>query len=187
MSIASEINRIKGAVNDIKDALAAKSADVSEDLKINDLADLIENLPSGSDSTLIGLIQRDLTSLDVPDGTTSIGDYAFSQFTSLESITIPNSVTTIGSGAFSSCTNLTSIKIGNAITSIGMAAFSSCSHIDELTIKATTPPTVGSYVFMQANIQNLYVPATSVNAYKNASGWSTFASVIKPIINTLEF
>src|SRR5688572_30005781 len=41
---------------------------------------------------------------------TSIGDYAFTQRTSLTSVTIPDSVTTIGESAFESC-SLTSVTI----------------------------------------------------------------------------
>ena len=43
-----------------------------------------------------------LTSITIPDGVTSIGDYAFEEC-SITSITIPNSVTSIGDRAFSEC------------------------------------------------------------------------------------
>jgi hypothetical protein len=55
----------------------------------------------GSDtSTLIDLIERDITSIDIPYGTTKIGGYAFYGDTSLVSITIPNTVTHFGKNAF---------------------------------------------------------------------------------------
>lgn len=40
---------------------------------------------------------------DITYAVTSIGDYAFSQCSSLTSVNIPNSVTSIGARAFSSC------------------------------------------------------------------------------------
>lgn len=64
----------------------------------------------------------------------SIGDYAFSQCSSLTNITIPNSVTQIGKGAFWYCSGLASITIPNRVSSIGLLAFSYCSSMTEATI-----------------------------------------------------
>ena len=47
----------------------------------------------------------------IPEGTTMIGDYAFSGCSSLTSVTIPNSVTLIGPWVFEECSSLTSINI----------------------------------------------------------------------------
>ena len=44
-----------------------------------------------------------LTALEIPEGVTSISNYAFNFCTSLTSITIPESVTTIGESAFGFC------------------------------------------------------------------------------------
>ena len=52
----------------------------------------------------------EITKLVIPDGVTSIGDYAFSVCKALTSVTIPNSVTSIGKRAFYGCSALTSIR-----------------------------------------------------------------------------
>ncbi|MBO4451398.1 MAG: leucine-rich repeat domain-containing protein [Bacteroidaceae bacterium] len=65
---------------------------------------------------------------------TSIGSYAFREFTGLTSITIPNSVTTIGRSAFSGCTGLTSITIPNSVTAIGWYSFQNCTGLNEIII-----------------------------------------------------
>ena len=57
------------------------------------------------------------TSYIIPDGVTSIGDFAFMYCISLKSITIPNSVTSIGDGAFMYCESLQSITIPENVTS----------------------------------------------------------------------
>ena len=49
--------------------------------------------------------------LIIPDGVTSIGDYAFAGCTGLTSVIIPDSVTSIGESVFHSCSGLTSITI----------------------------------------------------------------------------
>ena len=51
-----------------------------------------------------------LTSIDIPDSVTSIGDYAFSN-TSLTSITIPKNVISIGENVFDGCSSLENIFV----------------------------------------------------------------------------
>ena len=71
--------------------------------------------------------------LAIPDGTTSIGDYAFTGI-KINSITIPNSVTNIGIQTFYKCSGLTSITIPNSVASIGTNAFYNCLDLTSVHI-----------------------------------------------------
>ncbi|MBD5389703.1 leucine-rich repeat domain-containing protein, partial [bacterium] len=62
-------------------------------------------------------------SVTIPDGVTSIGDYAFYGCEGLTSVTIPEGVTTIGERAFLYCMGLTSINIPESVTAIGGGNF----------------------------------------------------------------
>ena len=75
-----------------------------------------------------------VTDLVIPEGVTSIGNYAFSDYDGLVSVSIPDSVTTIGEQAFYNCRNLAAMIIGDGVTSIGYRAFSSCLKLTEVTI-----------------------------------------------------
>ena len=75
-----------------------------------------------------------LTSVNIPNTVTSIGELAFSGCSSLTSIDIPNSVTSIGIGAFADCSSLTSITIPNSVTYIGDYAFKNCSSLTSIDI-----------------------------------------------------
>ena len=70
-----------------------------------------------------------LTSVEIPNSVTSIGDFAFDRCSGLISVEIPNSVTSIGDFAFYGCSGLTSVSIGNSITSIDESVFSGCSGL----------------------------------------------------------
>lgn len=77
---------------------------------------------------------RELTTVKVKLGVTSIGNSAFSCCNSLTSVIIPNTVTSIGAWAFTSCSSLTSITIPNSVTRIRVYAFSDCSSLISITI-----------------------------------------------------
>ena len=78
-----------------------------------------------------------VTELVIPDGVTSIGNYAFHNCSSLTSITIPDSVTTIGDNAFYNCYSLTSITIPDSVTTIGDEAFYSCNSLSRIFYKGS--------------------------------------------------
>lgn len=119
-----------------------------------------------------------LTSITIPDSVTSIGMSVFEACIGLTSITIPNSVTSIGGYAFLDCTGLTSVTIGNGVTSIGDMAFFSCNKLKIIRMSATNPPTLDSRAFEDTSIEKIIVPKSAINAYKAATGWSTYADKI---------
>ena len=74
------------------------------------------------------------TSFTIPDSVTSIGDFAFSDCSSLTSVTIGDGVTSIGWGAFYLCFNLASVTIPGSVTSISDFAFAMCPALTTITV-----------------------------------------------------
>ena len=93
---------------------------------------------------------------------------------------LPDTLTNIGNTTFYQ-TLVESIVIPSGVTNIGQRVFDSCSRLTSVTVLRTTPPTLGSTAFPNNSGLIIRVPAESVNTYKSASGWSSYASRIQAI------
>jgi hypothetical protein len=128
-----------------------------------------------------------LTEVTIPNSVTKIGSYAFSDCDGLNEVTIGNAVTSIGSYAFSGCDDLKGVTIGNSVSSIGSYAFNGCTALSTVVSRSTTPPTISNAdeTFYKDTYLNgvLYVPESSIEAYKSAYGWKNFWE-INPLSET---
>lgn len=87
----------------------------------------------------------DLTSIDLPDSVTSIGNNAFFSC-ALTSIDLPESVTSIGDSAFGGCGLLTSIDLPENVTSIGYQTFWECNAMTSINMSKSVT-SIGDYAF----------------------------------------
>ena len=79
-----------------------------------------------------------LEQVTIPSSVTRIGKYAFHWCKALTQVVIPSSVTHIEDHAFHNCTNLEQVTISSGVTSIGYAAFAWCNALVKLTIPEST-------------------------------------------------
>ena len=83
---------------------------------------------------------------DIPEGTQSIGDFAFAGSDLLTHVTIPTSTTNIGGYAFSNCANLLSVEIPDGVTNLPHSAFYNCAQLGNITLPKSIK-SIGRYVF----------------------------------------
>ena len=127
---------------------------------------------------------EEVKEVNIPDGLTSIGNYAFYKCGDLTSITIPESVTSIGAYTFYGCNGLTSITIPQSVTSIGSSAFNGC-NLESVKVMTSNPPTIGSsgFDYSTYNSAILDVPQSSLNAYLSTT-WNNFKNIDADGYNT---
>lgn len=118
----------------------------------------------------------------IPNTITIIGDEAFKNVQAFQNLIIHEGVTNIGSHAFRYNKIMETLDLPSTLTTIGTQAFSNCSNLESITIRAIVPPTIGAHssIFSGSSC-NIYVPSESVDAYKTATNWTTYASRIQAI------
>ena len=126
----------------------------------------------------------------------------FGSFSTLSELTLPKSIKSFGESAFYGCTGklilncnvpgssysdendrvpifygarFTDVVICENVISLGYNAFRFCEQLQNVYVKPTVPPTLGSNAFVEnAANRKIYIPYQSVEAYNNASEWKYY-------------
>lgn len=81
--------------------------------------------------------REEITSVSLPDGLYSVGDFAFYNCTSLTTVTLPDTVVSIGMKSFMDCENLQIFTTGSSLMSIYDSAFESCSSLKSISLPSS--------------------------------------------------
>lgn len=93
----------------------------------------------------------------------------------LTEYTIPDGVTSVGDYAFYNCSNITKITIPEGVAAIGDNAFDGCSCLVEVYCNAVYPPEIGSEVFKYTpNNRIINVPRNSLDDYNAVPNWRRY-------------
>lgn len=135
-----------------------------------------------------------------------LSGYTFANFTGLTSVSLSGVTYLQNDGRqFSSCRQLTDFELigdgtiyipqyfinGDSLTAITLSGISEISNayglnygnsqasVRKLTMLDTTPPTINDTSISAYNPTVIYVPSSALNAYKTASVWKNYASIIQ--------
>ena len=143
-----------------------------------------------------------LSSVSIPKTVTTLGGSVFSNCKSLISVSIAKGVVDLGPWIFDNCDNLEEVSfapriltsslfrnlkalkkvtLSEEVATIDVWAFENSNKLTTLIIKAATPPTLNNGALNNTALTHIYVPAASVDTYKNDRKWGVFADKIQAI------
>lgn len=203
MNVANKLVNVCNKINNAKihcnEMLVTKG--VSEASTLWEVGDKIGEIVLGdggaTKEALIDLIECDITELNIPNGTTSIGYAAFAYREQMTKVIIPNSVETIDVLGFSYCEALSSITIprtvvnimdyafdscnalssivfeeNSSLTTLGTNAFSGCTALSSITIPIGISQ-IGSGTFLRcSNLNSLILPRTEMISLNSTNAFS---------------
>lgn len=135
-------------------------------------------------------LKTSIVSVSISEGITSVGDYAFKDYSGIKNIELPSTLTAIGSYAFDGC-SITELEIPNSVTNMEIACFASCSSLSQLTLSSGLAE-IPNYAFSGcrslisvtipegvidlipgafhacSNLQTVYIPSTIENIYASS-------------------
>lgn len=107
--------------------------------------------------------------LDIGEGITSIGDYAFTFLTKLAALDVPAGIAEIGDGAFGWCSALKSVALPEGLAKIGSRAFVWCAGLEGVTLPASLAD-IAPDAFLWCNSFAAFSIAEGNNAYAVVDG-----------------
>ena len=149
---------------------------------------------------------KSLEEISIPDSLTKVDSYSFYQSTGLKYIRFPRNLTSIETNAFDYISqndmvlpysvktigdtfqfnsNLERAVLPMGIEKIGSVCFAGCYNLRKLIIRAVIPPKLDYYnsLFpLSGRNVEIFVPVSSIEAYKEAKGWHRFNTRYRPMI-----
>lgn len=108
-----------------------------------------------------------ITTVILPDGVISVGDYAFAFCDNLETIELNEGLQIIGEGAFygyNSTNKIKSIIIPSTVTEIEKNSFRSCQNLENVIFSGDNITTIGEYAFLECTkLSSITLPNSVTN------------------------
>ena len=152
-SASTKVGRYKGNEFDVEFPREIKGK------KMNGVAGTTSSVPDN---------YKNIVSVVLPEGYTSIGDYAFYGCTNLEKITLPSTLETIGKDAFHGCSKLKEIILPDKVKEIGPNSFCGCTSLAVLKL-SNKLKNIPGYAFAGCSgLKEIVLPESIVSLEKGS-------------------
>ena len=105
--------------------------------------------------------------LVIPEGVTSLGNYAFTGCNGLTSVTIPDGVT-LGEGVFMECSGLTSVSIPDNVIFNGAVIFAGCSSLKAINLPSSLTNVPPLLLAGCSSLESITIPANVVKIWQRS-------------------
>ena len=112
--------------------------------------------------------------LVIPEGVTSIGNYAFSNNTNVKTVVLPSSVTDLGRGFDTS--TVKKVVLNEGLETISSRAFKSTTALEEVVISSSVKE-IADNAFQKSGIKEIVIPANVETIGETAFGSSKIEKV----------
>lgn len=132
---------------------------------------------SGSGSTTNRTYQNSISKIELGEGITALGDYAFRDMGGIKCVMIPNNITAASNSTFDCCRGLTHITFPSSITSITSNLFTQCCSVNSLLFGEATQvsPTIYYNMDNRTTVNRIMFPAF---ANTNSPTMNTFSTAL---------
>lgn len=124
-----------------------------------------------------------LTSINLPNGLTTIRNYAF-YLTGLTELVLPDSITTLGDDAFRNAINIRTLTVGRNVATVGKRLFMKMTSLEVLNLGSGDYSAVYSQMFQDSpNIRviNIGDSVTRINTVPDSDGGNLRTEVLEEI------
>jgi hypothetical protein len=131
-----------------------------------------------------------LAAIEIPQTVTAIGESAFSYCTSLVRADIPDSVVTVGNFCFYECTELSTVTLGKSLTAVSNDMFKGCVKLFSVSFAPENAITaIGHQSFLDCqSLATIEIPkgVTLIDSYAFAGCTSLTSIVIPDSVETVK-
>jgi hypothetical protein len=122
-----------------------------------------------------------ITGITLPEGISSIGEYAFFRCTALTTVTIPEGVQTIGDYAFYFCGNLDSVTIPGSVTEYHSSIFRACDKLRSVVLGEGITSIPAELFAEKRKFESVSIPSSVTEIGDNAFlGCKQLTSIVLP-------
>ena len=168
------VGRANGTVTLVDNEVAGETQIVSAKYIKNGLVLAEDNETEGAKLYLVPE-DYEAETLAVPEGVTSIGNYAFAYNTNVKTVTLPTTVTDLGRGFDSSAVE--KVVLNEGLEVISSRAFRSTTALKEVVISSTVKE-IADNAFQKTTLKTIVIPANVETIGETAFGASLIESVI---------